>query len=164
MRYSKEQLLAYLSDHTISYTLFTHDPLFTCDQATETIKKLRIPGIPVKNLFLKDNKKRLFLISAAFDTKIDLKTIANALDAKGLRFADEILLMHYLGVTPGSVTPMALINDKEHAITFIIDASLLKSEYIQIHPLQNDATVVLQPDDLIRFLKSIQKTYIVYDF
>lgn len=164
MHYTKEKILKYLSSHKISYTLYSHAPLFTCDQAQEIIGHLNIPGTGVKNLFLKDKAKKLYLITACDSTRIDLKTVSKALHAKELRFADADLMQQHLGVTPGSVTPLALINDTKKAVQVIIDAELLKNEYMQIHPMQNDATVVIKPEDLIKFLGLIDKSYVIYDF
>lgn len=164
VNFTKERILEYLSSHQILYKLYTHAPLFTCEQAEEIIAEMNIPGMGIKNLFLKDAKKKVYLIVATYNTHIDLKTTGKALSAKELRFADTNLLMKYLGVEPGSVTPLALINDKEQAVQVVIDADLLKQEYIQIHPLKNDATVVITPADLIKFLNSINTSYLVYDF
>src|SRR5579885_987110 len=89
----------------ISTQLFKHEPLFTCEQAEYATKTLGIPGAQCKNLFLKDSKKKLYLIVALALTKIELKKVGNSLSAKELRFADAQLLMENLGVEPGSVTP-----------------------------------------------------------
>lgn len=164
MSFTQEQLLEYLFTHHIPYTLYSHQALFTCDQAMDTVKELNMPGMGVKNLFLKDNKKKPYLISAAYDTRIDLKTVGKAIGAKELRFADPLSLGRYLGVEPGSVTPLALINDTQQEVQAIIDADLLKQDYIQVHPLKNDATVVITPDDLIKFFASLNRAYLVYDF
>lgn len=164
MHFTQEQLLEYLSSHQIHYKLYTHSPLFTCEQAQEVVEHMKIPGMGIKNLFLKDSKKNLYLMSAIDKTRIDLKATGKALHIKELRFADETLLMDNLGVQPGSVTPLALINDKEHKVQVIIDAELLTQEYIQVHPLKNDATVVITPADLIAFFGLINKSYIAYDF
>ena len=164
MHFTQEQLLEYLSNHQISYQLYTHPQLFTCEQAMEIVKQLNMPGMGIKNLFLKDSKKKLYLIVATYNTRVDLKTVGKTLEAKELRFADAQLLMQYLGVEPGSVTPLALINDKDQAVQAIIDANLLKQEYIQVHPLKNDATVVITPADLIKFFGLSRRPYLVYDF
>ncbi len=164
MHFTQEQLLAYLTSHHINYKLYTHPPLFTYQQAEEIVAKLQIPGTGIKNLFLKDSKKRLYLISATYHTAVDIKTVRKTLDAKELRFADATLLMDNLGVEPGSVTPLALINDTQQVVQAIIDAELLKQEYIQVHPLQNTATVVITPTDLITFFKTTNRPYLVYDF
>lgn len=162
--YTKEQLLEFLTAYRITYDLYNHKPLFTCEEALEVIKELNIPGMGIKNLFLKDSKKRFYLISAAYTTQVNLKSVGKVLDAKELRFADTELLMSYLGVEPGSVTPLALINDKEQAVQVILDTELLKQDYIQVHPLKNDASVVMKPADLIKFLSTNNRSYVTYNF
>ena len=118
----------------------------------------------IKNLFLKDKKDRLYLITATHTTRIELKKVGKALEAKELRFAAPELLMEHLGVEPGSVTPLALINDRQKEVHIIIDAEIFAHEYIQIHPLKNDATVVISSKDLMAFFKTIQRTAIAYNF
>lgn len=164
MHFTQEQLLNYLRTHNIAYQLYTHPQLFTCEQAAEIVAQLHLPGMGIKNLFLKDSKKKLYLIVATYATRVDLKTVGKTLEAKELRFADAQLLMQHLGVEPGSVTPLALINDTEQAVQAIIDAEILNQEYIQVHPLKNDATVVITPADLLNFFASIKRPYLVYDF
>lgn len=164
MPYTPEQLLEFLAAHHIPYILYTHPRLFTCEQAKEIIAQLDMPGTGIKNLFLKDSKKNLYLIVATYNTQVDLKTTGKSLEAKDVRFADATLLMNHLGVEPGSVTPLAIINDNDQAVQVIIDAEVFKQEQIQVHPLSNDATVVITPSDLIAFFKAINRVYRVYDF
>lgn len=164
MHFTQSQLLEYLQHHHIPYTLYTHEPLFTCEQAAEVVERMQIPGICVKNLFLKDSKGKLYLIIAAYHSTVKLKETGKALQAKELRFANAELLLKHLGVTPGSVTPLALINDKELAVQAIIDSTIFTHDSLQAHPLNNDATVVLSVADLIRFFQSHGRTYITYDF
>lgn len=164
MNFTQEQLLDYLRNHQISYQLYRHIPLFTCEQAEEVIAEMNIPGVGIKNLFLKDSKKRLYHIIATYHTQVDLKAVGKVLEAKELRFANAELLMQYLGVEPGSVTPLALLNDKEQAVQAIVDADLFNHEYIQVHPLKNDATVVITPANLIKFFNLSNRSYVVYDF
>ncbi len=164
MHINQQQLLAHLDTHAIGYTLYSHQPLFTCEQALEVVNQLRIPGMGIKNLFLKDKKDRLYLITATHTTRIELKKVGKALEAKELRFAAPELLMEHLGVEPGSVTPLALINDRQKEVHIIIDAEIFAHEYIQIHPLKNDATVVISSKDLMAFFKTIQRTAIAYNF
>jgi Ala-tRNA(Pro) deacylase len=164
LKYTQEQLLEFLRSHAITYQLYTHQPLFTCEQALEAIAELAIPGTGIKNLFLKDSKKKLYLIVASYDTRVDLKTTGKTLEAKELRFADATLLMNHLGVEPGSVTPLATINDTQHDVQIIVDAAIFNSAFIQVHPLHNTATVVIIPADLIAFFKAINRSYLVYDF
>ena len=162
MHFRQEQLFEYLSNNQIHYTLYRHVPVFTCEEA-EQLTTLNMPGVGIKNLFL-ISKKKLFLIIAAYTTRVDLKTVGKALEAKELRFANATLLMDYLGVEPGSVTPLATINDVGQSVQIIIDATILEQEYIQVHPLKNDATLVITPTDLINFFSSINRSYLIYDF
>lgn len=164
MSFTQEQLLNHLRTCNIIYQLYTHPPLFTCEQASAIVAELNMPGTGIKNLFLKDSKKKLYHIVATHITRIDLKRVNKTIEAKELRFADATLLMQHLGVEPGSVTPLALINDTEQSVQAIIDAEILKQEYIQVHPLKNDATVVITPADLLSFFASIHRPYLVYDF
>jgi Ala-tRNA(Pro) deacylase len=164
MHYTQEQLFQFLEEHQISYQLYRHEPVFTCEQAFAIIAEMNVPGIGIKNLFLKDSKKNFYHIVAIDSTRVDLKITGKTLQAKDLRFADANLLMQYLGVQPGSVTPLALINDKNHEVQVVLDSEIFKHEFIQIHPLKNDATIVITPGDLIKFLGLIDRSYRVYDF
>ena len=157
-------LLAYLTEHQIAYELFRHEPLFTCEQAVACMARLNMPGVGVRNLFLKDDKKKLYLIVAADGARIDLKQVGKTIGTKGLRFADAQLMLQYLDVTPGSVTPLALMHDTEKVVQPLIDASLFTHQYIQIHPLKNDATLVIASADLLKFLAMHARTYCIYDF
>lgn len=143
---------------------FDHEPLFTCEQAQYAVEKLGIPGAQCKNLFLKDSKKKLWLIVALADTKIELKKIGKMFDAKELRFADALLLMENLGVEPGSVTPFALINDMDHKISVILDSALFSQHELGFHPLKNDATLIITPADLKKFIESCGNQSTIFDF
>jgi len=164
MHLTSEEVLNYLGVHQISYQLYQHEPVFTCEQAIKIVHEMKIDGAGIKNLFLKDNKKKFYHIVALDTARVDLKSVGKVLQTPGLRFADADLLMHYLGVYPGSVTPLALINDKDHAVQAILDVNIFKQEYIQIHPLKNNATIVITPADLIKFFSLTNRSYLVYDF
>ena len=164
MNLTQAQLLTYLQQHQIPYQLYQHAPVFTCEAATKVIEELQIPGVGIKNLFLKDSKQRLYHIVATYHTRVDLKKTGAELGAKELRFANAELLMQHLGVEPGSVTPLALINDVAHTVQIIVDVDLFKHALIQVHPLNNSATVVITQADLIKFFTLLQRTYITYDF
>ena len=164
MALTKQEILQYLQKNQISYTLYEHAPLMTVEQGLDIIKSLNIPGAAIKNLFLKDDSKKLYLVSATIDTRIDLKTFSKTIGAKGLRFADAELLNTHLGVQPGSVTPLAMINNQTQTVQIFLDANVLCKEYIQIHPLNNDATIVIKSIDLQKFFDLINKSYNVYDF
>lgn len=164
MPLSQSDLLNYLDRHSILYTLYKHTPIVTVEQGLALKSSLEMPGTGIKNLFLKDDRKNFYLISATFDTKINLRAFGKLKNIKGLRFADQDLLLQHLGVLPGSVTPLALINDLEQKVHMILDSNILNQDYIQIHPLENNATVVITPADLVRFFNLNSRTYITHDF
>ena len=117
-------------------------PVFTVAES-QAIKQ-EIPGGHSKNLFLKDKKGRLFLVVADAETRIDLKRLHEAIGASGrLSFGSAELLREMLGVEPGSVTPFALVNDRERRVTLVLDEALMRSEPVNFHPLVNSATTGL---------------------
>jgi Ala-tRNA(Pro) deacylase len=120
-----------------------------------------IPGTHIKNLFLIDANGQLWLLVTEAHAKIELKKIAQLLKAPKLRFADAQLLMEHLGVTPGSVTPFGLINDANHNIKVIVDATILTGEIINAHPLENSATTSISIDDFNKFLSTMGHRIIV---
>lgn len=113
-----------------------------------------VPGGHSKNLFLQDKKGRLFLIVAHADARVDLKALQRTLKADRWSFGKAELLYDVLGVTPGSVTPFALMNDTAGRVTVILDADMMQFERLNFHPLQNTATTNIASDDLVRFIKA----------
>lgn len=112
-----------------------------------------LPGIKTKNLFLRDKKgARHFLLTARHDAAIKLDELAAGLEARGLGFASPERLMKHLGVTPGSVSLVALLNDQEHTVEFVVDRAVWEASAVQAHPLVNTATLVIPHDQLERFL------------
>lgn len=144
----------------IKHKTFYHKPVFTRGDPLG----IKIPVPHTKNLFLKDDKKHLWLISSLQDTKIDLKSLSKALNAKGLRFAQAELLRQHLEVEPGSVTFFALINDTQKRVFPVLDSQILKHESAGFHPLKNDATTVIASQDLIKFVRALEREYLVFDF
>lgn len=163
---TKEALFKKLSELSIEYKTYFHEPLFTCQQAIEATSL--IPATQCKNLFLKDDKKNLYLVVAVSDisheTKIHFKALSQYLKTPGLRFANSQLLHQYLGVQPGSVTPFGLICDTEHKVVVLLDVMLFKAEYIGFHPLENNATTVIVPTDLIKFVQACMNHYSIVNF
>jgi Ala-tRNA(Pro) deacylase len=142
-----------LADLGIATTTVDHAPVFTVDEA----RALRgsIPGAHTKNLFLKDRKDALFLVTAPEDADIDLKRLHQRIGASGrLSFGKPDLLMETLGVAPGSVTAFAAINDRDRRVTIVLDKTLLGSEPVNCHPLVNTATTTIAPGDLLAFLRA----------
>jgi Ala-tRNA(Pro) deacylase len=153
MRLTPDDLFARFDELGIPFETQHHPAVFTVEES----KRLRgvLPGAHVKNLFLKDKKSRLFLISALEDTRIDLKRVHELIGGSGrVSFGSGDLLLEVLGVEPGSVTPLAAINDTMGRVTVILDERLMGHERINVHPLVNTMTTGLHRDDLVRFLRS----------
>lgn len=148
-----EDLFKALEQMGIKTDTITHPAVFTVEDS----KALRgeIAGAHVKNLFLKDKKGQLFLISALEDTRIDLKTIHDIIGGSGrVSFCSADQLRDYLGVEPGSVTPFAVFNDHGRVVRAILDQRLVAHERINVHPLVNTMTTGIARDDLIAFMTS----------
>jgi Ala-tRNA(Pro) deacylase len=148
---TRADLLARLDALGIRTTTVEHEAVFTVAESEKLERDL--PGGHTKNLFLKDAKGRLFLITAESHTPINLKTLHHRLGCARLSFGRPDLLMEVLGVLPGSVTAFALINDRERRVTFILDERLLRFETLNCHPLENTATTNIAREDLLRFIR-----------
>lgn len=147
----EQKVFTFLEQNGISFKNYSHAPAFTCEQMDQISVGLPTFG-HCKNLFLKDRKKRYYLLVARYQTKIDLKSLAKELEAPELRFARPDELEAMLGVTPGSVTLFALLNDPRKQVKTYLDASLFDEKEIGLHPLRNDMTTVITPADAKKFL------------
>jgi Ala-tRNA(Pro) deacylase len=123
-----------------------------------------MPGAHTKNLFLKDKKGRLWLISARQDTVIDLKAAPRTIGSDRVSFGNETLMYETLGVRPGSVTALGLINDVDRRVTFVIDRRLWDAEIVNFHPLTNTATTALDQGCFRRVLALLDREPLVVDF
>lgn len=150
MTATRQDFLAFLDRIGVAHVTHDHEPVFTVAES-HTIK-LAMPGGHTKNLFLKDKRGRLFLLSALAETKIDLTALAKAFTAGRFSFGSAELLHEALGVTPGSVTVFALMNDRLGRVTLLLDAALLEHDPVNFHPLANNATTAVSPAGLLAFL------------
>lgn len=155
-------LLEKLKSLSIPISLYTHEPLYTVQEALKV--STHIPGAQCKNLFLKDSKKKLWLVVAVHDTVVPLKKLSKELQAPELRFADAALLKECLGVEPGAVTPFGIIYDTSLRVTLVLDASLFTYDLVCFHPLQNDHTVSLPPKGLLSFIEALGHSWVKIDF
>ena len=146
-------IYGYLSKLGIEYLRCDHAAVYTVEQSSRLVPYL--PGAKTKNLFLRDRKgRRHWLVSVKADKRVDLKASAPLLKTGKLSFASPERLLKHLGLEPGSVTLLGLINDHNHAVEVVIDRGLWESDRIQCHPLVNTATLSLTRPDLQRFLES----------
>lgn len=155
-------LFAFFDAHGIAHRTVEHRAVFRVGEAPGV--KDDIPGVHTKNLFLKDAKGRLWLISAKDDTAIDLKRLHTVIGSARLSFGSAELMQEVIGVTPGSVTAFALLHDREHQVTFVLDRALAEAEIVNFHPMVNTATTGVARADFRRFLKAVGVTPLVVDF
>jgi len=155
-------LEAFLREHGIVAARHAHPPVMTVEESERLVPKL--PGSKTKNLFLRDKKGlRHFLVTVRHDLAVDLDALGSVLDARNLGFASPERLMKHLGVTPGSVSLLALVNDRGATVEFVIDRALWGAPAIHAHPLTNDATMVIAHAGLERFLAATGHTPRVID-
>jgi len=158
---TREDLFALLSELGIAHRTVEHPAVFRVGEG-EAVKSA-LPGGHTKNLFLKDSKGQLWLISALQDTRIDLKALPKAIGAARLSFGSPGAMATALGVTPGSVTAFALINDADHAVRFVLDQALADADPVNFHPLVNTATTAVSQADFRRFLSALGVEPLIVD-
>jgi Ala-tRNA(Pro) deacylase len=147
------ELLALLGELDIPFKNHEHEAVFTVEESRHV--KEAIPGAHTKNLFVKDKKDNYFLIVAEGSAQISINQAHALVGGKSrLSFANAEKLMEYLGVTPGSVTAFAAVNDTGGNVKVVIDAALLRGELVNCHPLTNTMTTTISKGDLLRFLEA----------
>jgi Ala-tRNA(Pro) deacylase len=146
-------LLKYLEQLSIHYEIHEHVAVYTSEQARRLIQPLA--GASAKNLFLRDKKGKRYFLLTLIDTKtLNLKLLAASLGISGLSLASAERLMNVLGVEPGAVSLMALVNDISRLTEVLIDRDLWQADKLQCHPLINTATLVVSLQDIKKFLAS----------
>ncbi|MCA0367543.1 MAG: prolyl-tRNA synthetase associated domain-containing protein [Proteobacteria bacterium] len=160
--YDRDRLTAWLAKNGVAHETHDHPAVFRVEEGLDL--KADLPGAHTKNLFLKDQKGRLWLISARQDTVIDLKRTAGVIDAAKLSFGNEALMWETLGVRPGSVTALGLINDIDRRVTFVLDQRLWDADIVNFHPLTNTATTALDQSAFRRVLALLGREPVVVDF
>jgi Ala-tRNA(Pro) deacylase len=146
-----DDLFAFLDRLGIAHATVTHPPLFTVEESRAL--RGQIPGGHSKNLFLRDKKGALFLVSTLEDAAIELKSLHRTLGANGrFSFGSADLLRETLGIEPGAVTPFAALNDTAGRVAVVLDTAMMAHTRINFHPLRNTMTTTIARDDLVRFL------------
>jgi Ala-tRNA(Pro) deacylase len=144
---------SFLEQHRIALARIEHPAVMTVEESERLVPPL--PGVKTKNLFLRDKKgTRHFLVTVPANRPVDLNGLGAALGAGRVGFASPERLEKYLGIKPGAVSLLALVNDKTGGVEFIIDRALWDAEAVQAHPLVNTATMILPHADLERFLRA----------
>jgi Ala-tRNA(Pro) deacylase len=146
-------LIARLDALGIAVEIHRHPALHTVAESGALHDAL--PGAHIKNLFLRDKKRRQWLVTARQDATVNLKALRHVIGASGnLSFGSAELLAASLGVAPGSVTPFAVMNDPEGIVTMVLDRAILDHTTVNAHPLHNEATAAIARDDLLAFLEA----------
>ncbi len=162
MSTTPEQLLERLDALGIEYRYYQHPQVFTVDEARCHCS--HIPGGHCKNLFLRAKKKQYWLLVLEADARVDLDGLARHVGASRFSFASRERLLQILGVIPGAVTPLALINDHDQRSRVVLDQRLMDFQTVNFHPLINAATVSVRPDDLLRFIRACGRQPQLMDF
>lgn len=144
------------------YNTHEHEAVFTVEQSAAL--KANLPGGHTKNLFLKDKAGALFLVCALGDTQIPVNKLHKHLACKRLSFGKPDLMLETLGVTPGSVTFFAVMNDKESRVQLVLDKALFAHDIINFHPLENTATTAFKSADMEMFARDTGHEPIIIDF
>jgi Ala-tRNA(Pro) deacylase len=161
-REPEKPLFALFDRLGVKTTTVSHAKVFTV--ADSALVKTNIPGGHTKNLFMKDKRGQLVLISAHAESQLPLNQVHKVLDTQRLSFTDAPLLWEALGVTPGSVTGLALMNDVAGAVKFVADEALLAFDTLNFHPLRNDMTTSISRADFLAFAEATGHTVTRVDF
>jgi len=148
----RDALFARFAALGIETETVTHPPVFTVEEAKK--HRVRHDGMHVKNLFLRNKKGAMWLVVMDEDRVVDLKDLGRRIGAGHVSFGSHDRLRKYLGVEPGSVTPLAAIMDTEGQVQVVVDAKILVRDPIHCHPLTNDHTTAIRGTDLLHFLRS----------
>lgn len=159
---SPDDLFAYLDQLGLQHETRWHEATFTVEEGREL--KETMPGGHTKNLFMKDKDGVIVLISAHADSELKLNQLHKLIGTRRLSFASGELMEQLLGVTPGSVTGFALMNDKDQKVRFIVDAALMAFDTLNFHPLVNTGTTAMSRDDFRRFVEATGHDLTVVDF
>ena len=155
---SSDFILNFLTELQIPYQLFEHVPLRTVADSKKIeglfLSKNQGAG-HIKNLYLRDAKKRNILLVAEQDCDIDLKLLPPLLNTKRLSFGSSERLFANLGVRPGAVTSLSMITGVNNPVTLFVQSKLRNCVMLYLHPLVNDRTISISIDDLDKFIKNI---------
>ena len=164
---TEETLLAFLNDLGVRARTHYHPAVFTVEEARTN--RGALPGEHCKCLFVRDKKKRQALMVVEEGRPVDLKEAATGLGLGRLSFASPDRLQALLAVSPGSVTPFALINARAAEgetppLTVVLDAHMMAAGLLNYHPLHNAATTAITPQNLLRFIRACGYSPLFFDF
>jgi Ala-tRNA(Pro) deacylase len=152
------ELYMILDDLNIEYSYREHPPVATIEEAKKYWKNL--DSGRCKNIFLRNHKgNKHYLVILEHTRTLVMKDLEQRLKQGKLSFASEKRLNKYLGLSPGSVSPFGIINDKEHHVHLFIDEKLQEFEKLSFHPNINTASLVIKRSDLVQFIEHHGNSY-----
>jgi Ala-tRNA(Pro) deacylase len=161
-REPEKAVFALLDRLGLRHTTARHAMVFTVAESKQV--KSNLPGGHTKNLFMKDKKGELVLVSALHDSHLALNQLHRRVGTQRLSFTDPAVLWDALGVTPGSVTGFAVMNDAPPRVRFVMDEALLGHEILNFHPLRNDMTTSISRADFLVFAEATGHPVAPIDF
>ena len=151
---NKNETLHYLDQLGIKYEIVEHQAVYNMAEMEQI--ELPHPEADAKNLFVRDDKKRnYYLLTIKGDKRVNLQQFREENGTRRLSFASPQDLKEKLGLEPGSVTPLGLLNDPGHEIPFYLDSYFSQQPKIAMHPNDNTATIWLDPQDLLKVIKGL---------
>jgi Ala-tRNA(Pro) deacylase len=155
----EKALISFLDKHQIDYERFDHPPVYTVEDVNRLLPD--VPAASIKNLFLRDGKgKRHFLVVMPGEKRLDIKALGKKSGIGRMSFGSKDRLQRFLGVTPGAVTLLAVINDPEGAVEVLIDETLWKTApAFQFHPMVNTSTLVFSRQSVEQFLNATGRSF-----
>lgn len=150
---NKEEVYKFIKNKNIWYEITEHQAVYNMEELSNI--DLPYKERDAKNIFVRDDKKKnYYLITIKGNKKVNLKDFKKKHNTRNLTFASPEELKNILNLTPGSVSPLGLLNDKEHKVLFYIDKELLNENgIIGVHPNDNTATIWLKTNNLIDLIK-----------
>lgn len=132
----------------VEYERIDHEPAMTMEDCKEVDQLLE--AVICKNLFLCNRQKTAFYLLMIPDTKVfHTKDLSAQIGSARLSFAKPEYMEEFLDITPGSVSVMGLMNDKERRVQLLVDEDVLNGEYIGCHPCINTSSIRFKVKDLI---------------
>lgn len=148
---NKEETYAFLKENNIEFEAVEHKAVFNMEELGDV--ELPHPEWEAKNLFVRDDKKRnYYLITVKGAKRVDLKDFRKKHGLRPLTFASADDLLGIMKLTPGSVTPLGLLNDSECKVKLYLDAEF-EDGMMGVHPNDNTATVYMKADDVLRLIR-----------
>ena len=149
---NKQEVYEFLQAQGVTYEVTEHKAVYNMDELTEV--ELPYPEADAKNLFVRDDKKSsYYLITVRGGKRVDLQEFRKVYGTRRLSFASAEDLERLLGLFPGSVTPLGLLNNAEKNVKLFLDSDFGDDDLIGVHPNENTATVWLKAGDLVRLIR-----------